>query len=1007
MLFLPKTAATHEELFAERYDRLFSWALQLTDRDYSAAEDLLHDAFILFTLNQPELGSIRNLDAYLHTVLRNLHISQMRSPTRSRFQQLSILDYDSAEIGLWSVDPRDQIHAQDQLRRVCHYACARKDTAKTASVLILRFFHGYYPSEIVRILRTTRNSTDRAMLLSRGEAKASLEDPGSLAFIGKNEVPQVLRADFARTAEGFLGELREIIFCSRKGECLSRDQLKRLYHSRKPASLSCEHLSHVVSCPRCLDEVNRLLGLPLLSERYPTDTINKDTSPKGGPKGGAPSGGSPRGLLRKWKRQARATFEHKPQELCIAVNGYIQGSQRISSDLMQQSFIIDTPDKIGFVEVFSEQGFRLLLLNIDEPPPVGPGEHSIKVGLSDQRALELSLRFTNPWPTVHVTYSDPLLKDERVGQFVSDEAFETPAEVESPRPKVQSPVLDSKGLSQRVRSWLGIGHWTLDIGLFLRPSAVTAILALLVLAVALFTFLTSGPVSLSARDLLARSAATEETLAARTDQVIHRTITLEERKSEPGAVATVLIARRKIEVWQSAEKGITARRLYDEKNQLLAGDWRRADGVQTLYHHGTQPKLQLAPEKRRVAAVNFDSAWQLSPSAKEFSSIIGPGSSLHVEERGNVYVVSAESAKSVDSSSVTSVVDKAVLVLNRSDLHPIEQTLVIRQGSETREYKFIETTFEQKVPSSVTPSVFEPEPELLSSAKTDTRPRTSDTLVSQPLPAVASAELEVEVLQRLNQAGALLGEQVSLTRTREGLLRVEGVVEADQRKREILNALGSAANNPAVRVDLQTVSEAVARQKRSSSGAVTVQQLESSKSTITVDSELRKYLSSSRGLSGDQLDQEVRAFSDRVISRSRQARRHALALKQITERFSGEELRTLDPAARIQWRSLVSEHARAFQQAMVALRRELQPVFAAGGVSEEREMEISAEADFARAARRLFDLAAANDDAVRTAFSISDENASAVRIKSPQFWRSLAAAEALAAKINSAADTRR
>ncbi len=382
MLFLPKNAEhaeSHEDLFVERYDRLFSWSLQLTDHDRSLAEDLLHDTFILFTLNQPDLGSVKNLDAYLHTMLRNLHLSQMRRATRSRFQQLSILDYDSAEVGLWAIEPRDQIHAQDELRRVCHYACARKQTAKLGSILILRFFHGYYPSEIVQILRTSRKAADRGLLMARGEAKASLNDPQSLGFIVKNQIPEVLPADFARTTEGFLRELRQTIFQSRHGECLSTEQLKHLYQTRKPTALSCENLAHIVSCAQCLDGVNTLVGLPLLSERYPTDTMNKDTSSKGGPKGGAPSGGSPRSSLSKWKRETRAAFEHKPKELCIAVNGYIQGSQMINSELMEQSFIIDMPEKIGFVEVFSEQGIRLLLLNIDEPPPTGPGEHSMRV----------------------------------------------------------------------------------------------------------------------------------------------------------------------------------------------------------------------------------------------------------------------------------------------------------------------------------------------------------------------------------------------------------------------------------------------------------------------------------------------------------------------------------------------------------------------------------------------------------------------------------------------------
>jgi len=60
-----------------------------------------------------------------------------------------------AETGLRTIDPRDQIQVHDELRRVYQYACARKETSKAGSVLILRFFHGYYPSEIAKLLRLT------------------------------------------------------------------------------------------------------------------------------------------------------------------------------------------------------------------------------------------------------------------------------------------------------------------------------------------------------------------------------------------------------------------------------------------------------------------------------------------------------------------------------------------------------------------------------------------------------------------------------------------------------------------------------------------------------------------------------------------------------------------------------------------------------------------------------------------------------------------------------------
>src|SRR6266566_2129426 len=103
---------SREDLFVERYHRLHGWSLQMTEHDHELAEDLLHDLFIQFTLNAPALHEIRNLDAYLYTMLRNLHLSQRRRETRNTLQQLSIIEYDSAELGLRTVDLRDQIQVQ-------------------------------------------------------------------------------------------------------------------------------------------------------------------------------------------------------------------------------------------------------------------------------------------------------------------------------------------------------------------------------------------------------------------------------------------------------------------------------------------------------------------------------------------------------------------------------------------------------------------------------------------------------------------------------------------------------------------------------------------------------------------------------------------------------------------------------------------------------------------------------------------------------------------------------
>src|SRR6266481_571776 len=204
-------STNHEALFIERYQRLLGLALQLTEGDRERAEDIVHDAFIQFTFSRPDLNSIESLESYLYGMLRKLHLSQMRRDSRSRIQPHFLVEYDSAETGLHMIDPRDRLQAQEELRRVCQYACTRKETSKAGSVLILRFFHGYYPSEITKVIRTTRTAVDRWLALARREAKGYLVDPSSFRFTTENPPGTKAELGYARTTVELLNELRKTI----------------------------------------------------------------------------------------------------------------------------------------------------------------------------------------------------------------------------------------------------------------------------------------------------------------------------------------------------------------------------------------------------------------------------------------------------------------------------------------------------------------------------------------------------------------------------------------------------------------------------------------------------------------------------------------------------------------------------------------------------------------------------------------------------------------------------
>jgi RNA polymerase sigma factor (sigma-70 family) len=180
---LREAPRTHVDLFIEHYDMLRGWALHFTKHDPDLAQDLLHDAFIHFTLTKPELAHIENVESYLYVIMRNLHLSQIRKSSRIPTRPLGVIEYDTIDLGLWATDPRDHQRLRDDLSAICQYACIRKETLKAASVLILRFFHGYYPEEIADVMRTTRAMVDNRLRMARAEVHAYLESPDRVSFI--------------------------------------------------------------------------------------------------------------------------------------------------------------------------------------------------------------------------------------------------------------------------------------------------------------------------------------------------------------------------------------------------------------------------------------------------------------------------------------------------------------------------------------------------------------------------------------------------------------------------------------------------------------------------------------------------------------------------------------------------------------------------------------------------------------------------------------------------------
>src|ERR1041385_9145206 len=258
-----------EQLFTERYEGLLAWAMRLTNQHRDAAEDLVQDAFVQFVLGRTRLEEIENIDGYLRRMLRYMHVSRLnRSAQHLHDATLSVADYDSCQLGWTAIEPPRRMQAFEELHQICTYACARKESSRAGSVLILRFFLEYFPTEIAGVLNSSRHCVDQWQRVARREGKLLMNEPGRLRFVNAVKPADRRQIRYLTSDCDLMLKLRQMIFNSRQGDCLSPAEFEEIYARGNADALTTAKLAHIVSCPGCLDVVNSLLGLPPLAQRY-------------------------------------------------------------------------------------------------------------------------------------------------------------------------------------------------------------------------------------------------------------------------------------------------------------------------------------------------------------------------------------------------------------------------------------------------------------------------------------------------------------------------------------------------------------------------------------------------------------------------------------------------------------------------------------------------------------------------------------------------------------------
>jgi hypothetical protein len=496
----------------------------------------------------------------------------------------------------------------------------------------------------------------------------------------------------------------------------------------------------------------------------------------------------------------------------------------------------------------------------------------------------------------------------------------------------------------------------------------------------------------NAQQLLAHASAVEEAHENNPNIVLHRSLQLEKRKYKDKKV----LLRRRIDVWHSGARGLTARRVYDDSGNLVAGEWSERGGSSTIYERGTRSNLR---EGNRSIPEVLDSPqdlWQYDLSAGSFEGLVGTAAQAQVDTQGIDYVIHYEPR---DKSGRML---GAVLTVRETDFRAVGLELTMRESEVSGPlaaasipvvYSITEASFEQRPALEVNPQVFQTDAELLAlSLPTDE--------------GNATVDLQIETTYLLDRVGATLGQEVTVTVGADHKLHVEGVAATESRRAQIFKALGPIRNNPAVVINLMTVGEAVQRERVKPS-VVTETTSQAEHGTIPAFDELSRYFEAETAPdSSVDVRGRIWRFSEQVLEDSGEAMRHAWVLKRLATTISPTEISSLNGTTHNEYLCMVAAHAQEVGRRTGKLRLQLGPIIFPNAAAAGREGDESntSPTDLAQAVQQLFAAASRNDAAIQSSFSVTTGQVTEGTVKVQEIQSSLLEAERLAKWVRHAAN---
>ena len=747
-----------EKVLERYYPQLCEWADVLTRGDRTRSEDIVHDLYLYVMLAKPDLSRVENLDNYLYQSLRHMYLSALARASREAMQAVTVADFDSVQVALWVKPLRDTVQQQNELRRICCYALWRKPQMRGASYFILRFFHGYRIQEIAEIACVPLAAIERRLSESRTEVRAYLAESYKTLPAFRTVPPEPVQGWSPVSSQSLVQELRALVLSSKTGKCLSERELDTHYRSLAPKPVSTSRLSHIVSCEECLARIDEIGQRPTLKDREPLDGIDGFDGDGDGRKSRAASVSEHHSLLRAALKHRDDLYDHRPQTLSIAVDGKIVALHEIQAQRNMLSARIERADKSSFVEVFSEQGLRIAMLSLDELPPSGPHEQTQRVRLSNGRWIDLTLTIDGQGLNAEAVYFDPVLSAASAATRFEDEEQASPILLEIEPTAQQCADEDQAQTSGKVTVHPGksdlipkfrprlIWLWSRlkEFTPAMNPLLASAMILGLASILCFFVWMHRAP-SVTASTLL-RNAERWEAAASQTGEakVIYQKVRIK-------------TPRRAIE-----------RSIY-----------RDSAGKRRPRHQPLSPEEEQIKDRLALAGIDWDQP--LSTASYE---------SWRSREQGSKDVVVRAGSGLLTLTTISPSdpqIRRETFTVRESDCHPVARTVELR---DTGTIEIAELNYDVLPWNAVNDSLFEPDASLSDTGVSVSVPVHPALSIYLPRP-LTDAELdlaELSVRLTLNQLHADNGERIEIIRSERGL-QVKGVVETDERKRELVTAL--------------------------------------------------------------------------------------------------------------------------------------------------------------------------------------------------------------------------